>query len=65
MTVSGMVRTQVIAIWLANPQRTILTLSADPAPTMEELITWVVLTGPPANAAPRMTAVLAIWDEKA
>ena len=40
-------------------------LSAGPAPTMDELITWVVLPGPPSNAAPRMTAVLATCDEKA
>ena len=60
-----MVSTQAIKICPARPQRTIFTRSAAPAPTMVELITWVVLTGPPSNAAPKMTAVLAICDAKA
>lgn len=63
--VAGMVISQAIAICPANPQRTMFNRSAAPAPTMDELITWVVLTGPPNKAALKMTAELATCDEKA
>ena len=65
MTVTGMVIIQAMAIWPASPQRTIFTLSAEPAPTIEEPITWVVLTGAPPSAALRITAVLATCDVNA
>jgi hypothetical protein len=39
----------------ATPQRTLESLSAEPTPMIAELTTWVVLTGPPRRAAPRMT----------
>jgi len=53
--VTGMVRSQAIRIWDITPQRTLLRRSADPTPKMAELTTWVVLTGPPSRAAPRIT----------
>jgi len=53
--VEGMVKSQAVAISWATPQRTLLTRSAAPAPIMDELTTWVVLTGPPTSEAPRMT----------
>ena len=60
-----MVKIQAMAICPASPQRTMFALSAEPAPTIDELITWVVLTGPPMRAAPKSTAVLATWEENA
>ena len=38
--------------------------SAAPAPSMDMLTTWVVLTGPPASEAPRITAAEANCEVK-
>ena len=45
----------------ATPQRTLLSRSAEPMPTIVELTTWVVLTGPPTSEAPKMTAADVTW----
>lgn len=63
--VIGMVSTHATKICPATPQRTLLLRSAAPAPTIVELMTCVVLTGPPSKAAPKITTVPAIWEEKA
>jgi len=47
--VAGMVSSQAVAISRTTPQRTLLTRSAAPTPIMDELTTWVVLTGPPTS----------------
>src|SRR4030043_171475 len=53
--VAGIVSTQAVAISLPTPQRPLFFLSAAPTPMIDELTTWVVLTGPPTKEAPRMT----------
>src|SRR4030042_5278647 len=53
--VAGIVSTQAVAISLPTPQRTLFFLSAAPTPMIDELTTWVVLTGPPINDAPNIT----------
>ena len=53
--VAGIVRTQAVTISLPTPQRTLFIRSAAPTPKMDELTTWVVLTGPPINDAPKIT----------
>ena len=60
MKLTGIVTNQAIEICVAKPQRIMLTRSADPAPTILELITCVVLTGPPNKAAPNITTELEI-----
>ena len=62
---AGMVMTQAKMILLATPHRTADTLCAAPAPMMLEDTTWVVETGPPSNAAPRITAAEEVWALKA
>ena len=55
--VEGIVNTQAVTMSLPTPHRTLFFLSAAPTPMMDELTTWVVLTGPPINDAPSMTTV--------
>ena len=51
-----MVMNQARTIFLATPQRTAEILWPAPTPIMLEETTWVVETGPPTRAAPRITA---------
>ena len=53
---AGMVTNQATTIFFATPQRTAEILCPAPTPIMLEETTWVVETGPPNRAAPRMTA---------
>ena len=53
--VTGIVVNQAMPIFAATPQRTFDRRSAEPTPTMAELTTCVVLTGPPNNAMERIT----------
>ena len=53
---AGSVINQARRILLATPQRTADILCPAPTPMMLEETTWVVDTGPPNHAAPRMTA---------
>jgi hypothetical protein len=62
--VMGRVRTQAVKISPATPQRTFDNLSAEPTPIMAELTTWVVETGPPRRAAPKITVAEVTWDVK-
>ncbi len=62
---AGIVMNQAIMMFFATPQRTAETLCPAPAPIMLEETTWVVDTGPPNNAAPRMTKAEAVWALKA
>ncbi len=61
----GMVNIQATAILLTNRQRTIRNRCAVPTPTIDELITCVVLTGAPTKAAPSMTTELATCEVNA
>ena len=61
---AGIVNTQAVRMCPATPQRTLLSRSADPTPRMAELTTWVVLTGPPSNAALMITTVDVTWEVK-
>jgi hypothetical protein len=63
--VMGMVTIHAITIFDASLQRTMGKRWAAPVPTMLELMTWVVLTGAPITADPKMTTELASWDVKA
>jgi hypothetical protein len=56
-----MVTIQATAMFPATPQRTLLNRSAEPTPIIDELTTWVVLTGPPIRDAPRMTPAEVTW----
>ena len=49
----------------AMDQRILLGRSAAPEPMMAELSTWVVLTGLPSVAEPRITAADENWAAKA
>jgi hypothetical protein len=60
IAVTGMVISQVTIISLPTCQRTFEILSAAPTPMMADPTTCVVLTGPPNNAADRMTLAEAI-----
>ena len=62
---AGMVMNQAKMIFLATPQRTADTLWPAPTPIILEETTWVVDTGPPTKAAPRMTAADEVWAQKA
>lgn len=63
--VAGMVSSQAVAISWATVQRTLFTLSAAPAPMIEELTTCVVLTGPPNSDAVKITTADANCEAKA
>jgi len=52
---TGIVSSQATASSPATVQRTFDTRSAEPVPMIDELTTWVVRTGPPSSAAPRIT----------
>ena len=60
-----MVMTQATTMFLIIPQRTAEILCPAPTPMMLEETTWVVETGPPNKAAPRITAAEAVWAQKA
>ncbi len=62
---AGMVMNQAMMMFLATPQRTAEILCPAPAPMMLDETTWVVETGPPKSAAPRMTEAEAVWALKA
>jgi hypothetical protein len=49
-----MVMIQAMKMLVATFQRTLDSRWAEPTPMIAELTTWVVLTGPPISAAPRM-----------
>ena len=57
---AGMVMNQAMMMFLATLQRTAEILWPAPAPMMLEETTWLVETGPPNNAAPRMTKAEAV-----
>ncbi len=54
--VAGIVMNQARMIFFATPHRTAEILWPAPTPMMLEETTCVVDTGPPAKAAPKMTA---------
>jgi hypothetical protein len=56
---------QATTIFFAVPQRTAEILCPAPTPIMLEETTWVVDTGPPSNAAPKMTAAEEVCAQKA
>ena len=60
-----MVINHATTIFLATPQRTAEILWEAPTPIMLDETTWVVETGPPTRAAPRMTAAEEVWAQKA
>ena len=62
---AGMVMNQAITISFATPHRTAETRCPAPAPMMLEETTCVVETGPPKNAAARMTEAEAVCEQKA
>jgi len=62
---AGMVINHATTIFLATPQRTAEILWEAPTPIMLDETTWVVETGPPTRAAPRMTAAEEVWAQKA
>jgi hypothetical protein len=53
--VAGIVINQARIMFFATPQRTADILCPAPTPMMLEETTWVVETGPPTKAAPRIT----------
>ncbi len=65
MAEAGMVMNQARMIFFATPHRTAETLCPAPTPMMLEETTWVVETGPPRSAAPRITVAEAVWAQKA
>lgn len=52
---AGMVMNQETTIFLATPHRTADILWPAPTPMMLEETTWVVETGPPIKADPKIT----------
>ena len=62
---AGMVMNQAMMISFATPQRTEETRCPAPAPMMLDETTCVVETGPPKNAAVRMTEAEAVCEQKA
>ena len=62
---AGMVMNQATMMFLATPQRTAEILCPAPTPMMLEETTWVVETGPPSKAAPRITVAEEVWAQKA
>lgn len=48
-----------------TPHLTLERRSAEPTPMMEELTTWVVLTGPPKRDAANTIAPELLWEENA
>ena len=62
---AGMVMNQAKMIFLATPHRTAEILCPAPTPMMLEETTWVVETGPPNKAAPRITAAEAVCAQNA
>jgi hypothetical protein len=60
-----MVINQARAIFLATPHRTDEILWPAPTPMMLEETTCVVDTGPPTNAAPKMTIAEEVWAQNA
>jgi hypothetical protein len=57
---AGMVMNQATTMFLATPQRTAVILWTAPTPMMLEETTWVVETGPPNKAAPKITVAEAV-----
>ena len=57
---AGIVMIQATRMFLASPQRTAEILCPAPTPIMLEETTCVVETGPPTNAAPRITVAEAV-----
>jgi hypothetical protein len=62
---AGIVMNQATMIFLATPHRTAEILWPAPTPMMLDETTWVVETGPPSRAAPRMTVAEEVWAQKA
>ena len=62
--VAGIVSSHAVARSRSTSQRTLFRRSAAPTPMMAELMTCVVLTGPPTSAAPKITDAPAICDAK-
>ena len=62
---AGMVMNQARMICLATPHRTAEILWPAPTPIMLEETTWVVDTGPPSNAATRITMAEEVCAQKA
>jgi hypothetical protein len=60
-----MVINQATMMFLATPQRTAEILWPAPTPMMLEETTWVVETGPPSRAAPKMTTADEVCAQKA
>ena len=56
---------QATMIFLATPQRTAEILWPAPTPMILEETTWVVETGPPNRAAPKITVAEAVCAQKA
>jgi len=62
---AGIVMNQARMIFFATPHRTADILCSAPTPMMLEETTWVVDTGPPTSAAPRITVAEAVWAQNA
>ena len=58
---AGMVINQAGMVFLATPHRTADILGPTPMPMMLEEKTWVVETGHPTNAAPKLRATEEVW----
>ena len=63
--VAGIVINQARIMFFATPQRTADILCPAPTPMMLDETTWVVDTGPPTIAAPRITVAEAVWAQNA
>ena len=57
---AGMVMNHATTMFLATPQRTAVILWPAPTPMMLDETTWVVETGPPIKAAPKITVAEAV-----
>lgn len=62
---AGIVMNQARIMFFATPHRTAETLCPAPTPMMLEETTWVVDTGPPNRAAPRITVAEEVWAQNA
>ncbi len=60
-----MVINQARMMFFTTPHRTAEILCPAPTPMMLEETTCVVETGPPSNAAPKMTVAEEVWAQNA
>ena len=62
---AGIVMNQARMMFFATPHLTADILCAAPTPIMLEETTWVVETGPPNKAAPKITVAEDVWAQNA